>query len=71
MGEQLPIIIGNNVWIGHGAILIYGVTIEDGAVIAAGSIVTKDVKSNMVVGGNPAKLIRYRELGLTNSNKMV
>lgn len=53
-------IVGNDVWIGHSAIIIAGVEIGDGAVIGAGSIVTKDVEAYSVVAGNPARLIRYR-----------
>jgi acetyltransferase-like isoleucine patch superfamily enzyme len=52
--------IGNDVWVGDNAVVIKGVTIEDGAVIGAGSIVTKDVKAFSIVVGNPAKLIRKR-----------
>ena len=52
--------IGNDVWIGTHAIILSGVTIGDGAVIAAGSVVTKDVPPYAIVGGNPAKLIRFR-----------
>ena len=55
------IIIEDNVWIGHGAILLHGVRIETGAIVAAGSIVTKDVLSNSIVAGNPAKYIRLRK----------
>lgn len=55
------ITIEDNVWIGHGAIVMHGVKISTGAVIAAGSIVTKDVPKNAIFGGNPAKLIRYRK----------
>jgi virginiamycin A acetyltransferase len=55
-----PIVIGNDVWIGHGAIILSGVTIGDGAIIAAGAVVTKDVPAYGVVGGNPAKLIKMR-----------
>jgi maltose O-acetyltransferase len=58
--ELLTIIIEDNVWIGQGATVLHGVKINSGAVIAAGSIVTKDVPSFAVYGGNPAKLIRYR-----------
>ena len=52
--------IGNDVWIGDSAILIQGVTVGDGAVIAAGAVVTKDVPPYAVVAGVPAKIIRYR-----------
>lgn len=53
-----PIHIGNNVWIGTSATILKGVTIGEGAVVAAGSVVTKDVPSNCLVAGNPAKVIR-------------
>lgn len=53
-----PIKIGNNVWIGMNSIILKGVTIGDGAVIAAGSVVTKDVPSYTLVGGVPAKIIK-------------
>ncbi|MEY4390638.1 MAG: hypothetical protein RLZZ400_381 [Actinomycetota bacterium] len=56
--SALPITIGENVWIGSGAIILGGVTIGDGAVVGAGAVVTKDVKARTVVAGNPAKLIR-------------
>lgn len=55
-----PIIIGNGVWIGAEAIICPGVTIGDGAVVAAGAVVTKDVQPWTVVGGNPAKYIKER-----------
>lgn len=53
--------IEDNVWVGHGAILMHGVTLKTGAVVAAGSVVTRDVESNAIVGGNPARLIRFRK----------
>lgn len=56
--EPAPIHIGKNVWIGANAIVLPGVTIGDGAVIAAGAIVTKDVPANTIVGGVLAKKIR-------------
>lgn len=52
--------IGNDVWIGTDCIILSGVTIGDGAVIAAKSVVTNNVPSYSVFGGNPAKLIKYR-----------
>lgn len=53
-----PISIGDNCWIGAGAIINPGVTIGDNAVIGAGSVVTKDIAANQVVAGVPAKVIR-------------
>ena len=52
--------VGNDVWIGTNAIIVGGVTIGDGAVIAAGAVVTKDVEPYSVVAGVPAKIIKYR-----------
>lgn len=54
------VIIGNDVWIGHGVTIMSGVKISDGAVLAAHSVVTKDVGSYEIWGGNPAKLIKKR-----------
>lgn len=54
------VIIGNDVWIGQNVIILSGVKIGDGAIIGAGSIVTKDVPAYSIVGGNPARLIKYR-----------
>lgn len=56
--EPAPIHIGKNVWIGANAVVLPGVTIGDGAVIAAGAIVTKDVPANTIVGGIPAKKMK-------------
>jgi acetyltransferase-like isoleucine patch superfamily enzyme len=54
------VVIGNDVWIGDGVTIMSGVRIGDGAVIAANSHVVKDVEPYALVGGNPAKLIKYR-----------
>lgn len=53
-------IIGNDVWIGNSATIMPGINIGDGAIIAAGSLVTKDIEPYTIVGGNPAKEIRKR-----------
>ena len=58
--EARPIVIGNDVWIGARAIILPGVHVGDGAVIGAGSVVTKDVAPYSIVAGNPAKLLRMR-----------
>ena len=51
--------IGSNVFIGARSIITKGVHIGDGVVVGAGSVVTKDVPANVVVAGNPAKIIKY------------
>lgn len=56
-----PIVIGNDVWIGTRSIILPGVNVGDHAIIGAGSVVTKDVPCWAIVGGNPAKIIRYRK----------
>lgn len=55
IGFAEPITIGNDVWIGGGCIILPGVTIGDGTVIGAGSVVTKDIPANSVAFGNPCK----------------
>lgn len=56
--QTAPVVIGDNVWIGGGAIIMPHVTIGDNVVIGAGSIVTKDIPSNVIALGNPCKVIR-------------
>ncbi len=54
------IVVKDDVWIGINSIILSGVTINQGAIVAAGSVVTKDVPPYAIVGGNPAKIIKYR-----------
>jgi galactoside O-acetyltransferase len=56
-----PVVVGNMAWIGFGAAILKGVTIGEGAVVAAKSVVTKDVPPWTIVGGNPARVIRSIE----------
>ena len=55
---NIPIRIGNNVWLGAGVIVMPGVTIGDNSVIGAGSVVTKDIPSGVVAHGTPCKVVR-------------
>lgn len=57
-----PIVIEDDVWIGAHAVIMPGITIKKGAVIAAGSVVTKDVEAYQIVAGVPAKLIKVRSI---------
>ncbi len=58
--EYKEINIGNDVWIGANAIIVDGVNVSDGAIIAAGAVVTKDIPPFAIVGGVPSKIIKYR-----------
>ena len=55
---NMPVYIGNNVWIGAGAVILPGITIGDNSVIGAGSVVTKDIPENVVAVGNPCRILR-------------
>lgn len=59
-GDSFKTVIGSDVWIGHGVIIVAGVIIGDGCIIAAGSVVVKDIEPYSIVGGNPAKFIKKR-----------
>ena len=54
------VVIGNDVWIGYRVTILSGVHIHDGAVVAAGAVVTKDVPAYSIVAGNPARVVKYR-----------
>jgi acetyltransferase-like isoleucine patch superfamily enzyme len=58
LNKSLPINIGKHVWIGVGAIILKGVNIGDGSIIGAGAVVNKDIPSNSIAVGNPAKVIK-------------
>lgn len=60
-GENRPVIIENNVWIGEGVKILKGVTIGENSVIGAGSVVTKRIPANVVAAGNPCKVIKIIE----------
>lgn len=65
-----PITLGNNVWLGGGVILLPGVTLGDNVVVAAGSVVTKSFGDNVVVGGNPARIIKNIEIERTDADPL-
>ncbi len=58
--QTAPVIIGNNVWIGGGAIILPGVTIGNNVVIGAGSVVTKDIPDHTIAYGNPCRAVRKK-----------
>jgi maltose O-acetyltransferase len=64
VGLMQSVEIGRNCWIGAKSIICPGVKIEDGAIVAMGSVVTKSVPKCAIVGGNPARIIKYRDIKL-------
>jgi maltose O-acetyltransferase len=66
---EAPVSIEDNVWIGFNVIILPGVTIHEGAVVGAGSVVTRDVPKCAVVAGNPAEIIKYRDINTYHALK--
>ena len=62
VGTTKPVELKNNVWIGDRAVVGKGVTIGENSIVAAGAVVVKDVPPNVIVGGNPAKIIKELDL---------
>lgn len=62
VSEPKPILIGDNVWLGYGVVVMKGVTIGDNTIIGINSVVTKDIPSNVVAAGNPCKVIKVINL---------
>ncbi len=60
LDKKEPVIIGKGCWLGWGAMVTPGTKIGDGAIVAMGSVVVKDVPDGAIIGGNPAKVIKYR-----------
>ena len=58
---ERPVVIGDDVWIGDRVVILAGVNVGEGAILAAGSVVTKDVPPYAIVGGVPAKVIKFRK----------
>lgn len=65
--EFRPVKIGRGVWLGHRCMVVPGVTIGDGAIVAMGAVVTKDVAEGDIVGGNPAKVLSTRDAATVES----
>jgi acetyltransferase-like isoleucine patch superfamily enzyme len=59
-GDKFKVIVEDDVWIGHGCVILSGVTIGRGSVVAAGSVVTEDIPRYAISGGNPSRVLGYR-----------
>ena len=70
VGKTSPIVLEDNVWIGDSAIVGKGVKIGKNSIVAAGAVVVKDVPANVVVGGNPAKIIKELDPSIAGLTRM-
>ncbi|MBA4417641.1 MAG: acetyltransferase [Syntrophus sp. (in: bacteria)] len=59
-GDQYKVVTGDDVWIGHGAVILSGVAVGRGSIVSAGAVVTQDIPPYSIVGGNPAHIIKWR-----------
>ena len=59
-GEEREVVVEDDVWVGYGTIIMHGVTLGEGSIIAAGSVITKNVPPYTIWGGNPARELRPR-----------
>lgn len=66
-GNDSPVLIGNNVWLGMNTVILKGVTIGDNALIGANSVVTRDIPANVIAAGNPCKIIKVIDNKSVNS----
>jgi len=65
-----PVVLENNVWIGLDVLILPGVTVHEGAIIGAGSVVTRNVPKCAIACGNPARVIKYRNIEMYEQNKL-
>lgn len=68
--EERPVVIGDDVWIGDRVMILPGVTVGNGSILAAGAVVTCDVPAYAIVGGVPARIIKMRNAGTKTENKV-
>jgi len=60
--EERPVVIGNDVWIGDRVMILPGIQIGNGAIVGAGSVVTHSIPDYAIAAGNPARIIKYRDM---------
>jgi hypothetical protein len=68
-GPTAPVVLGSNVWVGAGAILLKGVQIGDNSIVGAGSVVLQSVPANVVIAGNPGKVVAQLDTNLPTTDR--